>query len=44
MLEIQAIIRILKSKRITNEDEIMEEIKKLKVEMDEKLKQMSKEN
>jgi len=39
MLEIQAIIRILKRKGITNEDEILEEIKKLKVEMDEKLKQ-----
>ncbi len=44
MLEIQAIIRILKRKGITNEDEILEEIKKLKVEMEEKLKQMSTEN
>ncbi len=44
MLEIQAIIRILKRKGITNEDEILDEIKKLKVEMEEKLKQMSTEN
>ena len=38
MLEIQAIIRILKRKGIANEDEILEEIKKLKAEMDEKIR------
>ena len=34
MLEIQAIIRILKRKGITDEDEILEEVKKLKAEME----------
>ena len=37
MLEIQAIIRILKQKGITTEDEILREVQKLKVEMDEKI-------
>ena len=44
MLEIQALIRILKKKGITNEDEILEEVKVLKVEMDEKIKKMGREN
>ena len=44
MLEIQAIIRILKSKGITTEDEILREVQKLKIEMDELVKKMSKEN
>jgi hypothetical protein len=44
MLEIQSIIRILKRKGITTEDEILEEIKKLKVEMDEKIRKIGKEN
>ena len=44
MLEIEAIIQILERKGITTKDEIMEEIKKLQVEMDEKIKRMSKEN
>jgi hypothetical protein len=44
MLEIQAIIRILKQKGITTEDEIPREVQKLKVEMDELVKKMSKEN
>ena len=35
MLEIQAIIRILKQKGITTEDDILREVQKLKVEMDE---------
>ena len=34
MLEIQALIRILERKGITNQAEILEEIKKLKVEME----------
>ena len=44
MLEIQAIIRILTSKGITSEDEVMKEIIKLQNEMDEKVKKMSREN
>jgi len=38
------LIRILKRKGITNEDEILEEVKKLKVEMEEKIKKMGREN
>ena len=38
MLEIQAIIRILVKKGITTEDEIMQEVVKLKQEMDKKLR------
>ena len=44
MLEIQALIRILKSKGITDENEILDEVKKLKVEMEEKVKKMGREN
>ena len=44
MLEIQAIIRILKHKGITTEDEILREVQKLKKEMDEMIRKMSKEN
>jgi len=44
MLEIQALIRILKRKGITDEDEILDEIKKLKQEMDEKIRKMGREN
>jgi hypothetical protein len=44
MLEIQAVIRILTRRGITNEDEIMEEIKKLRDEVNEKVKKMGKEN
>jgi hypothetical protein len=44
MLEIQALIRILEKQGITNKDEILEEVKKLKAEMEEKIKKMSKEN
>jgi hypothetical protein len=44
MLEIQAVIRILQRKGIIDEDEILEEIKKLQKEMEEKIKQVSKEN
>jgi hypothetical protein len=43
-VESQALIRILKRKGITDEDEIFEEIKKLKVEMDEKIKKMGRDN
>ena len=38
MLEIQAVIKILTRKGITTEDEIMEEIKKLQDEVNEKVK------
>ncbi len=44
MLEIQAVIRILTRRGITTEDEIMEEIKKLQDEVNEKVKKMGKEN
>ncbi len=44
MLEIQAIIRILKRNGITDEDEILEEVKKLKAEMEEKIKKSGREN
>ena len=44
MLEIQALIRILEKKGITNQEEILEEVKKLQIEMEYKMKKMSKEN
>lgn len=44
MLEIQALIRILEKKGITNQKEILEEVKKLKLEMENEMKRMSKEN
>jgi hypothetical protein len=43
MLEIQSLIRILTRKGITDEDEILGAIKKLKREMTEKIRRMSKE-
>jgi hypothetical protein len=44
MLEIQAIIRILERRGITTEGEILEEVKKLKIEMEERIKNNSKTN
>jgi len=44
MLEIQAVIKILTRQGITTEDEIMEEIKKLRDEVNDKVKIMGKEN
>ena len=44
MLEIQAIIRILKRKGITDENKILEEVNKLQVEMEAKVKKMGREN
>ncbi len=44
MLEIQALIRILTKKGITSEDEIMQEIVKLKSEMEEKIAKSKKMN
>lgn len=43
-LDIQALIRILSKKGTTNDDEILDEVKALKVEMDEKIKKMGREN
>ena len=39
MLEIQALIRILNRKGITTEDEILEEVKQLRDEMEVKIKE-----
>ncbi|MFC2102951.1 hypothetical protein ACFLSS_00815 [Bacteroidota bacterium] len=44
MLEIQALIRIPERQGITNQEEILKEVKKLKVEMEDKLKKMGREN
>ena len=44
MIEIQGIIKILTKKGITTEDEILEEVKKLKAEMEAKIKKMGREN
>ena len=44
MIEIQAIIKILTKKGITTEDEILEEVKKLKVGMEEKIRKAGGEN
>ena len=44
MLEIQALIRILERKGITNQDEILEEVKLLKAEMEANVKKMGREN
>ena len=44
MIEIQAIIKVLIKKGITNEDEILDEVKKLKAEMGEKIKKSGREN
>ncbi len=44
MLEIQALIRIRKRKGITDENEILDEVKKLQVEMEEKIRKSGREN
>lgn len=44
LLEIPALIRILVKKGITSEDEIMQEIVKLKEELEEQLKNNQKMN
>jgi len=44
MLEIQALIRILEKKGITNQGEILEGVKKLQVEMEEKVRKSGREN
>lgn len=44
MIEIQALIKILSRKGITNEDEILEEVKIIKADIEQKIKNMSKAN
>lgn len=44
MLQIEAIMRVLVNKGITTEEEVMNEIIKLKMEMDEKIRKGSLEN
>ena len=44
MLQIEGIVRILIKKGIATEDELLQEVKTLKIEMAEKMKKMSKEN
>ena len=44
MLEIQAVIRILVSKGITTEDEILKEVVKLKDEMEQLARKSQREN
>lgn len=44
MLEIQALIRILEKKGITNQDEILDLGKKLQVEMEENIRGVGREN
>lgn len=44
MLEIQAIVRILKRRNFLTEEELLEEVKDLQAEMQDLIKKMSKEN
>jgi len=44
MLQIEGIVRILIKKGMATEDELLEEVRILKMEMAEKIKRMSKEN
>ena len=44
MLQIEAIMRVLVKKGITSEEEVMNEIIKLKMEMDQKIRKGSLEN
>jgi len=44
MLQIEAIMRVLVKKGITSEEEVMNEIIKLKMEMEEKIRKGSLEN
>ena len=44
MLEIQALIRILTKKGITSEDEILQEVVKLKGELEDKISNSKKMN
>jgi len=44
MLQIEGIVRILIKKDIATENELLEEVRILKLEMAEKMRNMSKEN
>ena len=44
MLQIEGVVRILVKKGIATEDELLEEVRILKLEMAEKMRNMSKEN
>jgi len=44
MLEIQAVIRLFKQKGILNQDQILDEVKKLKEEMEQKIRDSQKMN
>jgi hypothetical protein len=44
MVEIQAIVRILKRRNILNEEELLEEVENLQAEMSDLIRKMSKEN
>lgn len=44
MLEVQALIRILERKGLITSDEVLEEVSKLKEEMEEKIRRMGREN
>jgi hypothetical protein len=44
MLEIQAVIRILKRRNILTEEELLKEVENLQTEMNDKIRKMSKEN
>ena len=44
MLEVQAIIRIFERKGLITQDEILDEVGKLKLEMEEKIRRMGREN
>jgi len=44
VLELRALIRILERKGLITSDEVLEEVGKLKKEMDEKIRKMGREN
>ena len=44
VLELRALIRILERKGLIASDEVLEEVGKLKKEMDEKIRKMGREN
>ncbi|MFZ0452436.1 MAG: hypothetical protein WCE54_24075 [Ignavibacteriaceae bacterium] len=44
MLEVQALIKILKRKGLITDEEILEEVEVVKQEMEEKIRRMGREN
>jgi hypothetical protein len=44
MLEVQAIIKILERKGLVSSDEVLEEVGKLKEEMEEKIRRIARDN